>query len=40
MAGPMITRFLCGALMLAVAFAVGGIVVLAFGRETMGEPLL
>jgi putative MFS transporter len=40
LAGALVTEgYLLALAPLALAFAVGGLVVLAFGRETMGEPL-
>jgi putative MFS transporter len=40
LAGALVeTGYLAALVPLAVAFALGGLVVLAFGRETMGEPL-
>jgi putative MFS transporter len=40
LAGALVeTGYLAALVPLAVAFALGGVVVLAFGRETMGEPL-
>lgn len=40
LAGALVSRsYLVALLPLAAAFVVGGVVVLAFGRETMGEPL-
>ncbi|MFB6297223.1 MAG: MFS transporter [Salinirussus sp.] len=41
LAGALVeTGYLVALVPLAVAFVLGGVVVLAFGRETMGEPLL
>jgi putative MFS transporter len=40
LAGALVeTGYLAALVPLAIAFVLGGLVVFAFGRETMGEPL-